>query len=1189
MLQIRDICKEYRTGSLVQKALNQVSLNLRDNEFVAILGPSGSGKTTLLNIIGGLDRYDSGDLIINGISTKKYKDRDWDSYRNHTIGFVFQSYNLIPHQTILSNVELALTISGIGKSERRERAKKALDQVGLGEQVHKKPNQLSGGQMQRVAIARALVNDPEILLADEPTGALDSETSVQVMELLKEVARDRLVVMVTHNPELAHEYATRIVNLKDGKIRSDSDPFMVNEQELAKPEHKNMGKASMSFLTALSLSFNNLKTKKARTLLTSFAGSIGIIGIALILALSTGVNDYIKQIEEETLSEYPLQIQSTGVDFSSMIESGEEAGTQEEEQGDIYVVNMVTDMFSTMDTNDLESLKSYLDSGDSGIEKYTNAVEYSYNTEPQIYKENGDEIRQVHPDSSFSSLGLGSASNTNSMMSSMMSTDVFYEMPENEELYEGQYDIKAGRWPENSNECVLVLTQGGAISDFMLYTLGLRDPLELDEMVSQFLNEEDITVPEDMGSYDYDDIIGINFKLVNSADYYAYDSQYQVWTDKSGDHDYVKGLVENGEDLTIVGVVQPSEDANASALSAGICYPASLTKHMSEYAEDTEIVKQQLADPSVNVFTGEAFGEESSENTFDMESLITVDEEKLQEAFGFDESAFSNLSDSFDFSSVFGNAGDSVDLSGMVDLSGINISLPETGTMDLGEMLGNLDISISSEGFAKMAESLMEGYQLYVKDHPEADYSGLLESFQNYLTSDSAKTIMKESVVNIIKESGAMTVSSSELSSLFEGLKEEFAASVAEQNFQNVDEFYNALVSFMGTNPTAVQKFNQLLEGKMGNITVTDDQMTALAQEIMKGYYDYAQAGNGPDPSKIGEYFLDYLQTEDAQNRLAEGLAGTVDMGNVESQLTQVVENYMRNAMSSYGNAVSQALSAQISSAMQQMMSQLANGMGTAMSQAMANVGSSLENAMNIDGDAFADAFQMNMTGDQLTELMMSMNSGDSASYENNLATLGYVDFDVPSGIDIYPKDFESKEQVVKILDDYNSKMEEEGKEEQVITYTDVVGTLMSSVTDIIDIISYVLIAFVAISLVVSSIMIGVITYISVLERKKEIGILRAIGASKGNISQVFNAETFIIGFCAGAMGIIISLLLLIPGNALIHYLAGTDAVNAVLPVRPAVILILLSVVLTLIGGLEFKSTTSIPSSFRDRQAWVPA
>ena len=405
MLQIRDICKEYRTGSLVQKALDKVSLNLRDNEFVAILGPSGSGKTTLLNIIGGLDRYDSGDLIINGISTKKYKDRDWDSYRNHTIGFVFQSYNLIPHQTILANVELALTISGIGKSERRRRARQALAQVGLGEQVHKKPNQLSGGQMQRVAIARALVNDPDILLADEPTGALDSETSVQVMELLKEVASDRLVVMVTHNPELAQEYATRIVNLKDGKIISDSDEYVIRE-EMAPPEHRNMGKASMSFLTALSLSFNNLKTKKARTLLTAFAGSIGIIGIALILSLSTGVNDYIKDIEKETLSEYPLQIQSTGFDLSSIMVSDEAAGENgQKESGDIHVVEMVTDMFSTMDSNDLESLKKYLDSGESRIDKYTNAVEYSYNVTPQIYREEGDTIRQVHPDTSFEAWG----------------------------------------------------------------------------------------------------------------------------------------------------------------------------------------------------------------------------------------------------------------------------------------------------------------------------------------------------------------------------------------------------------------------------------------------------------------------------------------------------------------------------------------------------------------------------------------------------------------------------------------------------------------------------------------------------------------------------------------------------------------------------------------------------------------
>ena len=556
MLQIRQLRKEYKTGNLVQKALDGVSLNLRDNEFVAILGPSGSGKTTLLNIIGGLDRYDSGDVIINGISTKKYKDRDWDSYRNHTIGFVFQSYNLIPHQTVLANVELALTISGIGKAERRERAVKALEEVGLENQLHKKPNQMSGGQMQRVAIARALVNDPDILLADEPTGALDSDTSVQVMDLLREVAKDRLVVMVTHNPELAEQYATRIVKLRDGKIRSDSDPFLVEEGTQAEPQHKNMGKSSMSFLTALSLSFNNLKTKKARTLLTSFAGSIGIIGIALILALSTGVNAYIQTVEEETLSEYPLQIQSTGLDFSSMISDGgggAEDGGQVEE-GEINVIQMVSNMFSTMDSNDLASLKTYLENGDSGIEKYTNAVEYSYSVTPQIYRQDVDGIRQVNPDTSFDALGLGSLSGSNSMMSSIMSTDVFYEMPENAGLYESQYDVKAGRWPENYNECVLVLASGGGISDFLLYTLGLRDSMELDEMIQQFIDEENIDTPENMGSYSYDDIIGITFKLVNSAEYYEYDSQYQVWRDKKEYEGNMKKFAKDREGIKDGGV-----------------------------------------------------------------------------------------------------------------------------------------------------------------------------------------------------------------------------------------------------------------------------------------------------------------------------------------------------------------------------------------------------------------------------------------------------------------------------------------------------------------------------------------------------------------------------------------------------------------------------------------------------------
>lgn len=1175
MLQIRNICKEYRTGSLVQKALDHVSLNLRDNEFVAILGPSGSGKTTLLNIIGGLDRYDSGDLIINGVSTKKYKDRDWDSYRNHTIGFVFQSYNLIPHQTVLANVELALTISGVGKDKRRERARKALESVGLGDQIHKRPNQLSGGQMQRVAIARALVNDPDILLADEPTGALDSETSVQVMELLKEVARDRLVVMVTHNPELAYEYATRIVNLKDGHIISDSDAFSVDEAVMEKTEHRNMGKSSMSFLTALALSFNNLRTKKARTLLTAFAGSIGIIGIALILSLSTGVNEYIEDIEEETLSEYPLQIQSTGFDFSSVmgVDSGSPGNAGGQEEGDIHVIEMVSDMFSTMDSNDLKSLKEYLDSKESGIEQYTNAVEYSYNVTPQIYRQDGDEIRQVHPDQSFNALGLGSTSASNSLMSNMMSTDVFYEMPENAQLYEDQYEVKAGRWPEAYNECVLVLTSGGGISDFMLYTLGLRDTAELDDMIRQFANEENVETPENMGEYSYEDILGITFRLVNSADLYEYDSQYQVWTDKSGDQEYMKDLVESGEELTIVGIVQPARDANAAALTAGINYPASLTEHVAQYAAGSEIVQQQMEDPSVNVFTGEAFGEQSKGDEFDMASLVTVDEEKLDEAFGFDENAFSGLADTFDFSSVFGSAGNSVDLSEMLDLSGISIELPDMGDMDLGDIMGEIEISLSSEDFARIAGSLMDGYQEYAKEHPEADYSGLLQSFQEYLGTSGAQDIMRATIVDIIQQNGGITVESGQINELMEALREGFRDYIADRDTSGwtLDEFYNELENYMATDmarQTVNAWTNGIFTSGLQNLTISDDSLAAMAVGLAEGYRQYAQEGNGPDPSQMGQHFMEYLQTEEARQILSDGLSSAVDMDSVEEQLASAVESYVQSAMASYGNALGQAMEEQISSAMQQMMSRLASGMSDAMSRAMTNAGNSLSNAVNIDADAFADAFQMNMTGEELSELLMSMNSSENASYENNLRTLGYVDFDTPGSIDIYPKDFESKEEVVRILDEYNSRMESEGKEEQIITYTDMVGTLMSSVTDIIDTISYVLIAFVAISLIVSSIMIGVITYISVLERKKEIGILRAIGASRGNISQVFNAETFIIGLCAGLIGIGLTLLILIPGNMLIHYLAGTSDISAVLPVLPAVVLIVLSVILTLTGGL---------------------
>lgn len=1002
MLQIRHICKEYRTGSLVQKALDDVSLNLRDNEFVAILGPSGSGKTTLLNIIGGLDRYDSGDLIINGISTREYKDRDWDSYRNHTIGFVFQSYNLIPHQTILSNVELALTISGIDKAERVRRAREALEEVGLGEQIHKKPNQLSGGQMQRVAIARALVNDPDILLADEPTGALDSDTSVQVMDLLKEVARDRLVVMVTHNPELAQQYATRIVNLRDGKIRSDSDAFEIDETEMKEPEHKNMGKSSMSFLTALALSFNNLKTKKARTLLTSFAGSIGIIGIALILALSTGVNAYIQSIEEETLSEYPLQIQSAGFDLTSMMMTDDSQEKSEKDKGDVSVIQMVTDMFSSMDSNDLKSLKSYLDGGESDIDKYTNAIEYSYNVTPQIYLQEEDGVRQVHPDNSFAAMGISSSNSSNSMMSSMMSTDMFYEMPEDTDLYEGQYDVKAGRWPENYNECVVVLTPGGSISDFLLYTLGLRDEEELERMVQQFVNEETIEVPDKIRDYSYDEILGVRFKLVNSSDYYTYDEQYQVWRDKRDDTAYMENLAENGEDMEIVGIVKPSEDANGTLLTTGIGYLPSLTKHVVEKAAGSEIVQKQLENPQVNVFTNEPFGAESDENEFDTGSLFTVDEEALQKAFQFDDSA---LSGSFDFSSVFGQAAGTMDLSGMVDLSGISIQLPETPDLNMSELMQGVDISVSQEGMESLISDLMNGYQNYQQSNPGAGYKELTDDFTEFLNTDVAKAIIKENVDEIVVEGGEV---------------------------------------------------------------LTSEQLQKLASDLIQGYREYAAEAGKTDPDDITAHFQEYLSSSEAQGILSSGLAGMVDTTGVEEQISGALKGYLTQSLSAYTGTMAQALETQISSAMQQMMQQLASGMQGAMTQAMRQIGNSLQNAMNIDADAFADAFQMNMDAEDLTELMMSMSQTETASYENNLRDLGYADFSEPSGIDIYPKDFEAKEQVVNILDNYNAQMEEEGKDEQVITYTDMVGALMSSVTTIIDTISYVLIAFVSISLIVS-------------------------------------------------------------------------------------------------------------------------
>ena len=1171
MLQIKNICKEYRTGNLVQKALDHVSLNLRDSEFVAILGPSGSGKTTLLNVIGGLDSYDSGDLIINGVSTKKYRSRDWDAYRNHTIGFVFQSYNLIPHQTILANVELTLTISGISKAERRKRSVEALARVGLADQLHKKPSQLSGGQMQRVAIARALVNNPDILLADEPTGALDSETSVQVMELLREVARDRLVVMVTHNPELAEEYATRIVRLRDGKIQSDSRPFQPETGQEAPPVHKKMGKASMSFLTALSLSFNNLRTKKARTLLTSFAGSIGIIGIALILAVSTGANAYIDGLEEETLAEYPVQIQSTGLDFASMMNIGA-GGGGEKAAGDqeVGVFEILKNLVSSTNSNDLASLKKYLDSGNSGIRDCTSAIEYTYSAVPHIYRESGGSIRQVHPDVSFQELGLGSGSSSNSLMSTMMSTDVFYQMPEEASLYEEQYEVKAGRWPENYQECVVVLTEDGSISDFMLYTLGLRDALELDEMIQEFIDEKPVETPEDYGTYSYEDVLGTSFKLVNPADCYQYDSQYQVWVDKSQDADYMKGLVRQGEDISVVGVVQPAKDANGFVLTSGIAYPASLTAHVAEKAAESRIVQDQLARPDVDVLTGDAFGEEKTDTEFDMDSLLTVDTEALEELFQVDQDALAEeLAGSLDLSGTFSQAGESLDLSGLVDLGAVQVEVPGMPSLSLSGLMENLEIRISEDSLRQLAQGLLDGYGEYAAEHPEADYSGLGENLLEYLRTEEAGDILSRHIQAIIDSNGDYRVTKEELQDLFGRVLAGYGEYAAANGWTDPDRLEEYLLEYLRT-----EEAGEILDQwssevfPEGEITVPPEQLEALAADLYGGYREYASSNGLPDVSRMGEYFADYLGTPKARELLARGMASMVDTQALEQQIAGSLETYMGQTMNAYGEALGENLESGIRSALGQMMDQMASGMEAAMAGAFSRLGEELEAAMSIDGEAFADAFHFNMDGEELEALMMSMGSAENATYEGNLAKFGYADFEDPSSIDIYPLDFESKEKITGILDDYNSRMEAEGREDQVISYTDMVGSLMSSVTEIINIISYVLIAFVGISLVVSSIMIGVITYISVLERRKEIGILRAIGASRRNVSQVFNAETFIIGACAGLLGIGVTLLLLIPGNAAIHYFAKTDEISGSLPPVGAAVLVILSIVLTLISGL---------------------
>ena len=1061
MLELKGICKRYVTQSFTQVALDNVSLAFRDNEFVAILGPSGSGKTTMLNVIGGLDHFDSGDLLIDGISTKDFRDRDWDAYRNNRIGFVFQSYNLIPHQTILENVELALTLTGVGHAERRQRAREALEKVGLGEHVNKRPSQLSGGQMQRVAIARALINDPEIVLADEPTGALDSTTSVQVMDLLKDVARDRLVIMVTHNPELAYQYATRIVNLADGKITDDSDPF--DAAKAARREAKPTRKTSMSFVTALGLSARNLMTKKGRTAMTAFAGSIGIIGIAAILALSNGVNGYIKKVEEDTLSSYPLTISKQDYDLSSMMggqgaaddDSPENVDSSDDSAGDkaqgndkIPVVTAVKDMFASVKSNDMTSFKAWLDAGGDGIDKEVNAIQYGYGVSPVVYRAGkGDEkpVRLV-PNAMTEAMSGGASSAATVSMESM-GTSVFNEMIDDQSLLDSQYDVVAGHWPTSANEAVMVLSSRGTVGDYTLYSIGALDINELNDLVNSAMTADGgVETPETGTEFTYDDALSTTFKVLSPADAYRKNEETGIWTDMSGDTDFMAAKVADGIDVHIVGVVRPNETANASALSPGIAYTHALTRQLMERAANSQIVQEQLAHPETDVFTGKTFDELQGEakQGVDLGNMFSVDEAALKSAFSFDTSALSGVA-------------------GGMDLSGLDIDLSGVGRdIDFGDIMAKA---------------------------PTPDFSGV-----------------------------------------FDGLE------LTPEQMQQVGTLAN-----------------QLFEGFLQS-----DQFKALTPDDLK------------DASKLAAAFSTYLESDTAAQQILaqlKALGGDALAERLQRAMTDYVQKqlapYLQQAMDQVMKSISDQIAATVSAQLKAGAAGLMGQMATRMSSSFANLAS----AMRVDASAFAHAIHFNMDAEDLSSLMMSYAKASKLTYDNNLTTLGYADEADPISVKIFPRDFEAKERVLDHIDAYNKQVKAAGHDEQAISYTDYMGIIMGSVTDIVNTISLVLIAFVSISLVVSSIMIGIITYISVLERKKEIGILRAIGASKRNVANVFNAETFIEGLIAGVFAIVVVVLVSFPVNT--WALAAKQVPNLMsLPVQDALVLIAISVLLTVVAGL---------------------
>lgn len=1101
MLQIKNISKTYKTGNFIQKALDDVSLNLRDNEFVAILGPSGSGKTTLLNIIGGLDKYDSGDLIINGISTKDYKDKQWDTYRNHTIGFIFQSYNLIPHQSILSNVELALTIGGISKKEKTKLALNALEKVGLKEQAHKKPNQLSGGQMQRVAIARALVNNPSIVLADEPTGALDTKTSIQVMDLLKEVAKDRLVVMVTHNPELAKEYANRIVNLKDGVIIDDTNPY--KRFESGTNPGSNLPPAHMSFLTALSLSFNNLLSKKGRTILTAFAGSIGIIGISLILALSTGFQNYIDKIQDDTMSSYPLTIQSETTNvFTALLQTYVPNDKEGADDGLVHEQLMISSMMDSVGSNDLKSFINYLNDNEDLYKDDVKKISYAYSITPRIYtKDITDTIVQLNPSTLMSSIYSDSAASLLSSMSAANAMGIFVES--DKETLESNTNLIQGRYPEKYNEVMLVLKDKDRIPDLLVYSLGLRDNKILNQLVNDIMTNHESDIKDEAKTFTYDELINRQLKLINTSDLYRYNSKYDTYEDMSNDKEYLEDIYNKSEDLIITGVAYCNDNSSLT----GIIYYDSLVDHVIDIAKDSPLVKKQLKNPDVDVFSGNKFDEDKEKSGLNFNDMVSIDQDKLKNAFKFnlDTSAIKDT----DYASIILNNSNDI---------------KETITSTTDSFVGVINNTYKSFG-----TTLIDSYNKMFTQTVTIATSCPNDNYVD-VTEPSKGCIFNEGD-DYVEINGYKYVPNNYISTSYVYYGE---YSPLDPNVKTVDFFINTFDLNEDFN-NSIDLVCQNLKDKM-YINLTKDDVKNIAYEMFKTYFDEVRKNENFDSN------TNLIKVDDL-----------IDVDTVENT---VLTN---SASSIYGQAYNSA---------KELINMLAaKGVASAVQESttpLIKVFEGMDKAISFDTQAFSSAFNFDMDEDELSRLMSSMLTSSSASYKNNLINLGYQDKEEPTSISFYFNDFESKDNFLNLIDTYNQQVKDEDKD---ISYTDMTGLLMSSVSTIINAVTYVLIAFVSISLIVSSIMIAVITLISVMERTKEIGILRAMGASKRNVSSIFNAETFIIGLLSGFIGVGISSLLTIPINNLIHKLTDVYDINAVLNLKPALILVLISVLLTMLAG----------------------